>query len=125
MEKGNPVFIKVTIEDLIENTTTELFKGSVPFDGSTITFSHSGNGYTISRLGKHYLSIDTDGSMSYALDLKPQTKYETTLEVEGFTIPIEVTTDSLDLTTSSWDVTYKIIQQQSLLYHNRLCITFE
>lgn len=125
MEKGNPVFIKVTIKDLIESTTTELFHGSTLFGGSTISFNHKDNGYTITRLGKHYLSIETNGKMKYTLDLKPQTTYEATLEVEGFTIPIEVTTQSLDLTTNHWDVIYKIYQQQSLLYHNHLHIAFE
>lgn len=124
MEKRNTLPIRVTITDCIESTTTELFNGEATFDGQTISFDHGSTRYTISKLGKHYLTIDTTGEMSYTLDLKPQMKLNSELNVESFTIPIMVNTISMDLSSFYWDVIYTIHQSDALLYHNHLRIDF-
>ena len=124
MDKAIPVSIRVTTTDLIDDTTTELFNGTIPFDGSTIHFIHKGNTFTITKIGNHYLTIEADGAMHYILDLKPQVSYESELSVDAFSIPIEVSATSMELHSTHWDVTYKIHQQDSLLYHNRLYIEF-
>lgn len=124
MEKRNTMPIRVTITDIIESTTTELFNGEASFDGQSISFVQGSTRYTISKLGQHYLTIDTDGQMQYSLDLKPQMKLSSELMVESFTIPIMVNTISMDLNSMYWDVIYTIHQADALLYHNRLRIDF-
>lgn len=124
MDKATTVSIRVTTTDLIDDTTSELFNGTIPFDGSTIRFIHKDNTFTITKIGSHYLTIETDGAMHYTLDLKPQVSYDCELTVESFSIPIEVKATSMELHSTHWDVTYMIYQQDSLLYHNRLYIEF-
>lgn len=125
MELKNQVLIDVKVKDVIENTHNTIYHGLANFDGNSLSFQINDDSYCFSKVGSHYMTLEHDGEMSYSLDLKPNTSFDTTLTVASYDVPIECKCKNLSLFNECWTIEYQIFQMDSLLFHSLITIQFE
>ena len=124
MELKNLVQIEVNYHDLIENTKALIYKGNATLSNNQLDFMMNEQSYQFTKIGAHYITLNHHGEMEYALDLKPNTSFESNLVVSGYEVPIECKCKKLVLHDDIWEIEYQIFQMDSLLFHNHLTIHF-